>query len=59
MTTKPMVDDVRLPEEQLDLIEHFETDYNAVDRFLRKALGSDKQVSFTHLVNEYSRRHAE
>src|SRR5438132_5971195 len=58
MTTKPMVDGVRLPEEQLDLIEHFETDYNAVDRFLRKALGSDKQVSFTHLVNEYSRRHA-
>jgi hypothetical protein len=54
-----MVDGVRLPEEQLDLIEHFETDYNAVDRFLRKALGSDKQVSFTHLVNEYSRRHAE
>jgi len=55
--TMKAVDDAGLPKEQLDLIEHFEADYNAVDRFLRKALGSDNQVSFTHLVNEYARKH--
>lgn len=58
MTTKPIVDDVGLPKEQLDVIEHFEADYNAVDRFLRKALGSIPQMSFTHLVKEYSRKHS-
>src|SRR5216683_349081 len=55
--TKPIVDRAGLTEEQLDLIQQFEADYNAVDHFLRKASGSDKQISFAHLVNEYSRRH--
>jgi predicted transcriptional regulator len=58
MTTKSIVDDVGLPKEQLDLVEHFEADYNTIDHLLRKALGSNKQVSFTHLVNEFSRNHA-
>jgi predicted transcriptional regulator len=57
MTTKPIVDEAGLPKEQLDLIEQFEADYNAVDQFLRKALGSDKPVTFTHLVSEYSHNH--
>ncbi len=57
MTTRPIVDNVGLPKEQLDLIEHFEADYNAVDQYLRKALGTDKQVSFTRLLSEYSRKH--
>lgn len=31
-----------LSKEQIDRIEQFEADYNAVDHFLRKALGTDK-----------------
>jgi len=50
-------DDKRLSKEQIDLVEQFEADYNAIDYSLRKALGNDKQVSFTHLVNQYSQRH--
>jgi predicted transcriptional regulator len=46
-----------LSKDQLDLIEQFEADYNVVDRFLRKALGDDKQVPFTYLVSHYSRQH--
>jgi hypothetical protein len=42
---------------EFDLIQQFEADCNAIDHFLRKALKVDKLVSFTHLVNEYSRRH--
>ncbi|MFI5107572.1 MAG: hypothetical protein ACHP78_01865 [Terriglobales bacterium] len=57
MTTKTVVDNAGLSKEQLDLIEHFESDYNAVDHFLRNALGSDNQVSFTHLVKEYAHKH--
>ena len=56
--TKPIVDRAGLTEEQFDLIQQFEADYNAIDHFLRKASGADKQSSFVHLVNEYSRRHA-
>jgi predicted transcriptional regulator len=47
-----------LSNEQLDLIQRFEADYNAVDHMLRSALGVDKQPSFSYLVTEYSRRHA-
>ncbi len=57
MTTKPIHHDWKVSKEQLDLIEEFEAAYNTVDHFLRKSLGVDKQVSFTHLVNEYSRKH--
>jgi len=58
MTTKLVVDHAGISKEQLDLIEQFESDYNAIDHFLRKALGIDKPVPFTHLVTEYSHRHA-
>lgn len=57
MTTKPIVDHSDLSKEQLDLIQHFEADYNAIDQFFRKALARDKYVSFTYLVDEYSRKH--
>lgn len=50
-------DHAGLSKEQLDLIQQFEADYNAVDHFLRKGLGSEKQLPFTHLVTEYSRKH--
>lgn len=46
-----------LPKEQLDLIEEFQTNYNAVDRFLRGELQAAKQISFIALVSEYSRKH--
>jgi len=58
MPAKPIVDDASLPHGQLELIEHFEADYNAVDHFLRKALSSDIHVPFMRLVNEYSLKHA-
>lgn len=55
--SKPIVDRAGLSEDQLDLIQQFEADYNAIDHYLRKASGSDRHVSFVHLINEYSRRH--
>ena len=42
------VDDKGLPKDQLDLIQHFEADYNSIDQFLRKALESNKQVLLIH-----------
>jgi predicted transcriptional regulator len=52
------VDDRGLPKEQLDLIQHFEADYNSIDQFLRKALESNRQAPFSCLVSEYSHRHS-
>jgi len=46
-----------LSKEQLDLIEAFQVDYNAIDRFLRKTLGSEVRVSFTDLLRQYSQKH--
>jgi predicted transcriptional regulator len=46
-----------LPKEQMDLIEEFQADYNAVHRFLRDELRAPKEESFTRLVYEYSRKH--
>ena len=43
MTAKPLVDPERLSKEQLDVIQHFEADYNAIHHFLRKAQKRDKQ----------------
>jgi predicted transcriptional regulator len=52
------IDDYRsLSKEQLDLIEHFEANYNAVDHFLRDALGCDNAVPFIGLVGRYSDDH--
>jgi predicted transcriptional regulator len=57
MTNKLTVAVAELSKEQLDLIEGFQTNYNAVDRFLRSQLQATNQTSFTALVNEYSRKH--
>jgi predicted transcriptional regulator len=57
MTRKTTVDPEGLSTEQIDAIEHFEADYNAVDKHLRKDLGFDSAQSFTALVKEYARRH--
>ncbi len=53
----PKADYGGLSKEQLDLIQQFEADYNAIDGIVRAALKRDKQASFVHLVNEYLRRH--
>jgi CBS domain-containing protein len=42
-----------LPQEQLDRIEQFITAYNAIDRYLREALGERRNKSFSQLVREY------
>ena len=57
MSPKLDIDAAGLSSEQLDLIQQFEADYNAVDRFLRGALQATRQASFTSLVYEYSRKH--
>src|SRR5436190_1149009 len=57
MTKKSVVAQVGLTKEQLELIERFQTDYNAVDQFFRKNLGADKLATFTSLVNQYERKH--
>jgi predicted transcriptional regulator len=56
--SKSPTDRAGLSQEQVDLIEHFEADYNAIDGFLRRAVGSDKYTSFSSVVGEYARRHA-
>jgi hypothetical protein len=56
-TMKPNIDHKGLSKEQVDLIQQFEADYNVVDHYLRKALNMDRQVPFTHLVNEYYENH--
>jgi predicted transcriptional regulator len=49
--------DDELSKAQIELVEQFEADYNAVDSYLRKTLAAEKQVSFTQLVNKYSEKH--
>ena len=56
MTAKSLVDPEGLSKAQLDLIQQFEADYNAIDHFLRKSLGNDKQTPFRRLVDEYSKK---
>lgn len=46
-----------LSQDQLDRIEQFEADYNAIDRFLRNELNCNSQVPFTALVTKYSEKH--
>lgn len=56
--TMKRTDSANLSELQLDLIEHFVADYNAVDHFLRKALNCDDHVPFVRMVREYSEKNA-
>jgi predicted transcriptional regulator len=46
-----------LTKEQRDLIEQFEADYNAVDRFLRGALDADDHIGFAKMVRRYADQH--
>lgn len=45
----------QLSQQELDLIERFQTAYNAIDRHLRKVLGKEKNAPFTLVVKEYAR----
>jgi predicted transcriptional regulator len=58
MASERYPEDAGLSSEQIDAIEHFEADYNAVDRFLRRAVASDSLTSFSQLVRKYSARNA-
>jgi len=57
MTPALQADETNLSKEQIDLIEHFEADYNSIDLFLRKTIGSNRQAPFASLVSEYSHKH--
>lgn len=46
-----------LPSDQIDLIEQFEADYNAIDKHLRSELKRDSTTSFSALISDYSRKH--
>ncbi len=58
MKGRPFDTQATISKEQLDLIEQFEADYNAIDQFLRRDLRSDQRESFSYLVRKYSERHA-
>lgn len=49
--------DEQLPREQVDRIESFEADYNAIDQYLRRELGGERASSFTSLLGSYFRKH--
>ena len=56
-TPERIVDHNGLSREQINLIQEFEADFNAVDHFLRVALASEDYVGFTKLVRRYSSEH--
>lgn len=56
MPTRIVEDSRALSELQLELIEDFVADYNAVDHFLRKALDLEDNVPFASLLKQYSQQ---
>ena len=56
MAIKFADDNLKLSEVQLESIEHFVADYNAIDHFFRKALCLDEQVPFARMVSQYSKQ---
>jgi hypothetical protein len=56
MPTRIVEDSLALSELQLELIEDFVADYNAVDHFLRKALDLEDNVPFASLLKQYSQQ---
>ena len=56
-TPERSVDHNGLSREQINLIQQFEADFNAVDHFLRVALDSEDHVGFTKLVRRYANEH--
>ena len=57
MIMKSVADDGGLSKNQLDLVERFEADFNAIEQFLRKAIRDDGHEPFTRLVNKYVSSH--
>jgi predicted transcriptional regulator len=55
--TKPQIPSKCLTKKEIDAIQNFERDYNEVDQFLRNAVGTRSQSSFTSRVKEYRRSH--
>jgi predicted transcriptional regulator len=56
-TPEHFVDHNGLSREQIDLIQRFEADFNAVEHSLCVALGIEQYERFTHLVRKYAKSH--
>jgi predicted transcriptional regulator len=56
-TPERIIDHNGLSSEQINLIQQFEADFNAVDHFLRVALDREEHVGFTKVVGKYAERH--
>ena len=52
-----MVNHTSLSKDQIDLIQQFEADFNAIEDSLRNALGIDSHIPFTQLVRKYGDQH--
>jgi predicted transcriptional regulator len=57
-TPGQIVDHNGLSREQLDLIQRFEADFNAIQHFLQAAVGIEEHETFTQLVLNYEKNHA-
>jgi predicted transcriptional regulator len=57
-TREHIVDHNGLSKEQLDLIERFQADFNAIEHFLHVALGLEEHETFTQLILNYAKNHA-
>src|SRR5271157_4912787 len=57
-TPERIVDHNGLSREQIDLIQRFEANFNAVEHSLHVALGIEEYEKFTHLVRNYAKSHA-
>jgi predicted transcriptional regulator len=53
-----IVDHNGLSRGQIDLIQRFEADFNAIEQFLHVALGIEEHETFTQLVHKYAKSHA-
>lgn len=56
-TPEQIVDHNGLSREQLDLIQRFEADFNAIQYFLQAAVGIEEHETFTQLVLNYAKKH--
>ena len=56
-TPEQIADHNGLSREQLDLIQRFEADFNAIQHFLEAAVGIEEHETFTQLVLNYAKNH--
>ena len=56
-TPGQIVDHNGLSREQIDLIERFAADFNAVEQYLHVALAIEEHETFTQLVLNYAKNH--